>query len=129
MINIGDRLRGGRFDGDFVSVGFQFADESTFACVGTELGADVGVGAAAQAHSVRTAQSSLLPCGSCPSDASRRIRCDQHNPAHEARCAADIATALMTDEVCDSLVSRAHWSYDEYEEWLSTTLTTLLLRG
>jgi len=35
VINIGDRLRGGRFDDDFVSVGFQFADESTFACVGT----------------------------------------------------------------------------------------------
>jgi len=35
----------------------------------------------------------------------------------------------MTDEVCDSLGSHAHWSYDEYEEWLSTTPTTLLLRG
>lgn len=41
--------------------------------------------------------------------------------------AADIATALMTDELCDVLVDDARWSYDEYEEWLSSTLATLLL--
>jgi hypothetical protein len=41
--------------------------------------------------------------------------------------AADVATALMTDEICDSLVDVAGWSYDEYEEWLAETLIRLLL--
>jgi AcrR family transcriptional regulator len=41
--------------------------------------------------------------------------------------AADVATALMTHGVCDTLVDRSRWSYDEYEEWLTATLTTLLL--
>jgi AcrR family transcriptional regulator len=41
--------------------------------------------------------------------------------------AADIATALMSDEVCDTLVEQSRWSYDEYEHWLTTTLATLLL--
>jgi AcrR family transcriptional regulator len=40
---------------------------------------------------------------------------------------ADIATALMADEVCDSLVDVAGWSYDEYEEWLRATLIQVLL--
>jgi hypothetical protein len=34
VIVSGDRLRGGGFDGDLVSEGFEFADESTFAGVG-----------------------------------------------------------------------------------------------
>jgi hypothetical protein len=42
--------------------------------------------------------------------------------------AADIATALMTDEVCDALVDDAGWSYDEYEDWLTETLVTLLMQ-
>ncbi len=34
MINIGDRLCGGGFDGDLVSKSFEFTDESAFACFG-----------------------------------------------------------------------------------------------
>lgn len=34
MIDIGDRLRGGGFDGDLVPEGLEFADEPTFAGVG-----------------------------------------------------------------------------------------------
>jgi AcrR family transcriptional regulator len=43
--------------------------------------------------------------------------------------AADLAVALMTDDVCDALVDEAGWSYDEYEEWLAATLAAQLLRG
>jgi AcrR family transcriptional regulator len=42
---------------------------------------------------------------------------------------ADIATALMTDDVCDRLVNDAGWTYDAYERWLKETLSTLLLRS
>ena len=41
--------------------------------------------------------------------------------------AADIAYALLTDQVCDLLVEQRGWSFDEYESWLGTTLVTLLL--
>jgi AcrR family transcriptional regulator len=41
--------------------------------------------------------------------------------------AADIAIALMSDEVCDTLVDQSDWSYDDYEDWLKSTLATLLL--
>ena len=46
-----------------------------------------------------------------------------------AERAADIASAVMSDEVCDVLVEQGGWSYDEYESWLTGTLTTLLLRN
>jgi AcrR family transcriptional regulator len=42
--------------------------------------------------------------------------------------AADIAVALMTDEICDSLVDADGWSYDEYEDWLATAMTNLLMQ-
>jgi hypothetical protein len=35
--------------------------------------------------------------------------------------------ALTGTEVCDNLVRRAGWTYDEYEDWLAATLVTLLL--
>lgn len=41
--------------------------------------------------------------------------------------AADIAAALVTDEVCDVLVEHGGWSFDEYESWLRETMATLLL--
>jgi len=41
--------------------------------------------------------------------------------------AADIAVALLTDDVCEALVDSAGWSYDEYQDWLTGTLVTLLL--
>ncbi|RSM87036.1 TetR/AcrR family transcriptional regulator [Kibdelosporangium aridum] len=41
--------------------------------------------------------------------------------------AADIAVALMTDEVCDVLVDQGGWSYQEYEDWLKATLAKQLL--
>jgi hypothetical protein len=40
---------------------------------------------------------------------------------------ADIAAALVADEICDILVDQRGWSYDEYESWLGQTLTDLLL--
>lgn len=42
--------------------------------------------------------------------------------------AADIASALVCDEVCDVLVEQRRWSFDEYEVWVHRTLATLLLR-
>ncbi|WP_020674082.1 TetR/AcrR family transcriptional regulator [Amycolatopsis nigrescens] len=42
--------------------------------------------------------------------------------------AADIAVALMSAGVHDSLVVDAGWSYDDYESWLRHTLVTALLR-
>ncbi|MGW5364608.1 TetR/AcrR family transcriptional regulator [Actinopolymorpha pittospori] len=41
--------------------------------------------------------------------------------------AADIAVALMSADVFDSLVTEAGWSYDDYEAWLKHTLMTTLL--
>ena len=43
--------------------------------------------------------------------------------------AADIASALVSDEVCDMLVEQAGWSFDDYEAWLAATLATLLLEA
>jgi AcrR family transcriptional regulator len=43
--------------------------------------------------------------------------------------ATDIASALVTDEVCDVLVDQGGWSYDDYEAWTARTLVTLLLRN
>ncbi len=45
-----------------------------------------------------------------------------------AERAADIASAVMSDEVCDILVEQGGWSFDEYESWMTATLTVLLLR-
>ncbi|MFE0019580.1 TetR/AcrR family transcriptional regulator [Amycolatopsis sp. NPDC059021] len=42
--------------------------------------------------------------------------------------ATDIAVALMTDGILDSLVREAGWSYDDYETWLAETLVTAILR-
>jgi AcrR family transcriptional regulator len=41
--------------------------------------------------------------------------------------AADIAAALLSDEICDVLVDQRHWSYDRYERWLADTLAQQLL--
>ncbi|CAL99732.1 TetR family transcriptional regulator [Saccharopolyspora erythraea NRRL 2338] len=41
--------------------------------------------------------------------------------------AADIAVALMSAGVHDSLVTEAGWSYDDYESWLRNTLLAALL--
>jgi hypothetical protein len=35
----------------------------------------------------------------------------------------------MSDEVCDILVEQGTWSFDDYESWMTTTLTVLLLRN
>lgn len=45
-----------------------------------------------------------------------------------AQRAADIASAVVSDEVCDILVEEGKWSFDDYESWIRSTLTTLLLR-
>ncbi|WP_067798406.1 TetR/AcrR family transcriptional regulator [Actinomadura formosensis] len=42
--------------------------------------------------------------------------------------AADIAVALMSGGVHDSLVGDAGWSHEDYETWLKHTLVTALLR-
>jgi AcrR family transcriptional regulator len=41
--------------------------------------------------------------------------------------ATEIAVALNTDDVCDALVDEAGWSYDEYQDWLTSSMVTLLL--
>jgi AcrR family transcriptional regulator len=41
--------------------------------------------------------------------------------------ATDVVVALTGSEVCDNLVRRAGWTYDEYEDWLAASLVTLLL--
>jgi len=41
--------------------------------------------------------------------------------------ATEVAVALSTDDVCESLVEQSGWSYDEYQDWLTATLVTLLL--
>jgi hypothetical protein len=45
-----------------------------------------------------------------------------------AQTAADIAAALLSDEICDVLVDQRHWSYDRYERWLADALAQQLLR-
>jgi len=42
--------------------------------------------------------------------------------------AADIASGILSDEVCDILVEQGTWSLDDYESWTTSTLVTLLLR-
>ena len=42
--------------------------------------------------------------------------------------AVDVVCAMATDEVCDSLVKQSGWSFDEYELWLSDTISMLVLR-
>lgn len=42
--------------------------------------------------------------------------------------AADIAAALLSDEICDVLVDQRHWSYDRYERWLADVLAQQLLQ-
>ena len=42
--------------------------------------------------------------------------------------AADIAAALVTDDICDVLVEQRGWSFDAYEDWLAETLAGMLLR-
>ncbi|NGO72025.1 TetR/AcrR family transcriptional regulator [Streptomyces boncukensis] len=52
----------------------------------------------------------------------------QRLPGDRARPrAADIAVALLSAEVYDSLVRDAGWSPDAYEAWLADTLTAALL--
>lgn len=41
--------------------------------------------------------------------------------------ATDIAVALMSSQVCQSLVTRSDWSSDEYQTWLAATLVATLL--
>ncbi|TDC22799.1 TetR/AcrR family transcriptional regulator [Streptomyces sp. 8K308] len=43
--------------------------------------------------------------------------------------AADIAIALMSAGVHDSLVEEAGWSHDDYEAWLRRTLVSAVLDG
>lgn len=50
-------------------------------------------------------------------------------PGLSAVRAADIAAALVTDEVGDILVHQRGWSFDEYEAWLANTLMNQLLDG
>jgi AcrR family transcriptional regulator len=45
-----------------------------------------------------------------------------------AQAAADIAAAIVADEVCDVLVEQRGWTFDAYESWLADTLAALLLR-
>jgi AcrR family transcriptional regulator len=40
---------------------------------------------------------------------------------------ADVATALMSHDVYDTLVESSHWTFDEYETWLGDSLIRLLL--
>lgn len=74
MINIGERLGGGRFDGDLVSEGFEFADESPLTGIGTVdttgevIRAEIAVGGGLGEHmpddhnkGVRGGGSGLLP--------------------------------------------------------------------
>jgi hypothetical protein len=44
-----------------------------------------------------------------------------------AQRAADICAALSTKDICDVLIEQRGWNLDEYENWLATTLSTLLL--
>jgi hypothetical protein len=44
------------------------------------------------------------------------------------RRAADIASALVCDEVCDILVTQCNWEFDDYEQWVRDSLATSLLR-
>lgn len=46
----------------------------------------------------------------------------------DPQTAADIAAALLSDEICDVLVDQRHWSYDRYERWLADALAQQLLR-
>lgn len=41
--------------------------------------------------------------------------------------AADIISAVVTDEACDVLVDQRGWSFDDYEAWLRDTMRTLVL--
>jgi hypothetical protein len=56
VIDVGDRLRGGGFEGDLVSEGFEFADEPAFPCfraidaAGEVVGAQVAVGGVLGEH-------------------------------------------------------------------------------
>ncbi|MCO1658398.1 TetR/AcrR family transcriptional regulator [Pseudonocardia humida] len=43
--------------------------------------------------------------------------------------AADIAVALMSAGVHDSLVRESGWSHDDYEDWLARTLADAVLAG
>jgi AcrR family transcriptional regulator len=45
----------------------------------------------------------------------------------DPQTAADIAAALLSDEICDVLVDQRHWSYDRYERWLADALAEQLL--
>jgi AcrR family transcriptional regulator len=55
-------------------------------------------------------------------DSQKALR-DGLNP----QTAADIAAALLSDEICDVLVDQRHWSYDRYERWLGDALVQQLL--
>ncbi|MGH3424261.1 MAG: TetR/AcrR family transcriptional regulator [Nocardioidaceae bacterium] len=49
-------------------------------------------------------------------------------PGLDAERAADVAAALVTDDVCDVLVDQRGWDFDAYETWLADALADLLLR-
>lgn len=52
-----------------------------------------------------------------------------HDSGHRTeQRAADIVAALMSAGVHDSLVTDGGWSYDDYENWLATTLANAVLR-
>ncbi len=55
-----------------------------------------------------------------------RIRAGGHPVADRA---ADIAVALMSAGVHDSLVRESGWSHDEYEDWLTSALAGAVLTG
>lgn len=41
--------------------------------------------------------------------------------------ATDVAVALMSPELCQSLVHQSSWSFDEYQDWLASMLRAALL--
>ena len=56
----------------------------------------------------------------------QRIRAGGHPVAARA---VDIAVALMSAGMHDSLVSESGWSHDEYQDWLTRALAGAVLTG
>lgn len=48
-------------------------------------------------------------------------------PDVDQQQAADILAALVTDDVCDVLVTQRGWTYDAYEAWLSRAMAEQVL--
>jgi hypothetical protein len=85
------------------------------ACVETEIAAAMAEGVRRRRYGLeritqRLAESGALKDGLSPSRA------------------ADIASALVCDEVCDVLVTQCSWAFDDYERWVRESLATSLLR-